>query len=604
MPGKNAGSLHVDLTASTARLRKGMLKATASVKKYKRAAVRDLAAVRGAVTGLTGRVVALAGAGGLGLLVQSSFKTTDALAKTADKLGITTEALAGLRHAASITGVDQAVFDKGLQNMVRTLRDANNGLATYKRSYDELGLNVQKLQQLSPEQQFATIAEALKNVTNKTRKLGIAYDIFGGRATALINTLNLGKEGIEGLTQEARDFGLAVSRVEAKKIENANDAFTRVGAIVRGLGTAIATRLAPWLEHIAKLFIKNTREAGGMGKVVDRAFASILEAIKPVAKAIDILNIGWNTMKTGVLAVAAGVAKVAAFLGSDLGAQMAMDFEAATITSAMRVQDLVATIGQSGEQVKETLRSVTEAANQDAAQQVSGAPGGGDTATANEALIETEQQKWERLRLMGDAFRAADEQAAIEHQQKMVDILAKGGAAQVNIDRLTGKQKLQLAKGWLQGITGTLVTGSKKAFRINKALALADAAVNIPSAVIKSFNAAGGYPLGLIPASIMALKGAQQIRAIKATSFGGGGNPPSVGGGGAGANPVGTGFSGNVLPGDIGIDGVPQATQKRETKQVNITIDGDALLDSNGVRKLIEKINDEAGDMNLQVVIA
>ena len=37
-------------------------------------------------------------------LVKSGLASADALAKTADKLGITTEKLAGLRHAAELTG--------------------------------------------------------------------------------------------------------------------------------------------------------------------------------------------------------------------------------------------------------------------------------------------------------------------------------------------------------------------------------------------------------------------------------------------------------------------------------------------------------------------
>ena len=53
-------------------------------------------------TALAGAV----GAGGFGLLVANSLKATDALAKTAGRIGTTTEALSKLQFAGSLTGIE------------------------------------------------------------------------------------------------------------------------------------------------------------------------------------------------------------------------------------------------------------------------------------------------------------------------------------------------------------------------------------------------------------------------------------------------------------------------------------------------------------------
>lgn len=73
---------------------------------------------------------------------------------------------------------------------------------------------------------------------------------------------------------------------------------------------------------------------------------------------------------------------------------------------------------------------------------------------------------------------------------------------------------------------------SKKMFSLQKAFALANAAVTLPDAVLQSFRNGGGYPWGLIPAGLMAAQGAAQISAINSSSFGGGGGAASVPGGG------------------------------------------------------------------------
>ena len=56
-------------------------------------------------------LVGVAGAAGFGLLVRSSLNSIDSLAKTASKIGTTTEALSGLRYAAALTGVSTTTMD-------------------------------------------------------------------------------------------------------------------------------------------------------------------------------------------------------------------------------------------------------------------------------------------------------------------------------------------------------------------------------------------------------------------------------------------------------------------------------------------------------------
>lgn len=81
-------------------------------------------------------------------------------------------------------------------------------------------------------------------------------------------------------------------------------------------------------------------------------------------------------------------------------------------------------------------------------------------------------------------------------------------------------------------------TGSKKMFKLQKVLALAQAAVSLPPAIIDSFKNAGGYPMGIPPAAAMAATGAAQIASIKRQSIGGGGSVAGVTSGGGGGTPA------------------------------------------------------------------
>ena len=223
------GSLNIDLTMKTARLSSDIGKAKKKTASFRNSIQRDMRKIQNAATSAgksiakIGVIAGAAAIGGLTLLVNKSIEMNDELAKTADKLGVTTKELAGLRHAADLTGVSNQAFSKGLQNMVKTIRDAGDGLATYKRTYDRLGLSIDELQKLNPAEQFIKVAEAISKVENNTQRVGAAYDVFGGRATALINTVNLGTEGLQAMIQEAEDLGIALNRVDSAKIEEAKD---------------------------------------------------------------------------------------------------------------------------------------------------------------------------------------------------------------------------------------------------------------------------------------------------------------------------------------------------------------------------------------------
>ncbi len=72
-------------------------------------------------------LVGVLGAGGLTLLVRQSLLATDALSKTASKIGTTTEALSGLQYAGKLTGVEVNVMNMALQRFSRRASEAAQG---------------------------------------------------------------------------------------------------------------------------------------------------------------------------------------------------------------------------------------------------------------------------------------------------------------------------------------------------------------------------------------------------------------------------------------------------------------------------------------------
>ncbi|MFQ5510129.1 MAG: hypothetical protein ACE5FN_12475 [Leptospirillia bacterium] len=252
-------------------------------------------------------IAGLVGTAGLGALVKSSLEVNDRLGKTADKLGLTTEALAGMEHAAGITGVEVGTLHKGLQNMVRNIADFGQGVGEAKRELEQLGFSAEDLMSLSPDQQFAAIAEALKGVENNTQRVNIAYKIFGGRATALLNTLDLGADGIRELSAETEAFGTALDRTEISKIEQANDNLKRAGDAIKGIANRITIELAPVIAGLSQRFAEATAAHNGFRDHVTSGMRVVVKAVGFLGDVIRGLDLLWETAKVAFLTFKAGV---------------------------------------------------------------------------------------------------------------------------------------------------------------------------------------------------------------------------------------------------------------------------------------------------------
>ena len=210
--------------------------------------------VTGAVFSMRTALVGVAGAAGFGLLVKSSLSATDSLAKTASKIGTTTEALSGLRYAADITGVATTTMDMALQRFTRRTAEAAKGTGEAKGALQTLGISARELVNMPLDQRMLVLADAFSKQTNESEKLALAFKLFDSEGAALVNTLGLGREGLTELLGEARALGVVMSSDAAQGVEDANDALTKLKSLFKGVTDQTVARLAPAIETLATFF--------------------------------------------------------------------------------------------------------------------------------------------------------------------------------------------------------------------------------------------------------------------------------------------------------------------------------------------------------------
>lgn len=242
-----------------------------------------LAGVTSSVLNMRNALVLVAGATGFGYLVKQSLNASDQLAKTASKIGTTTDALSKLHHASNLSGVSTDTMNMALQRFVRRTAEASKGTGEAVGALRELGINATDIQRLPLDKRMMVLSEAFANVSSQSDKLRLAFKLFDSEGAGLINMLNNGSDALGEMFTEAEDLGLVLEQMSANGVERANDSIYKLTSLARGLFMQFTASLAPAIESISKhfriMFVESAKLRGGVKSVGDYLAIGFLDSL-------------------------------------------------------------------------------------------------------------------------------------------------------------------------------------------------------------------------------------------------------------------------------------------------------------------------------------
>ena len=258
-----------------------------------KSATRGIKAVAGSVLNLK---TALAGAA-FTVLIRQSLLATDSLAKTAAKIGTTTEALGALRYAADLTGVATQTMDMALQRFTRRTAEAAAGTGEAKGAIKELGINAQELNRMPLDKRMIVLADAFEKVQSESDRLRLAFKLFDSEGAALVNTLSQGSDGLKEMLGEARLLGLTMSSSAAKGVEDTVDSLTRLKSLFKGVTDQTVAAFAPAIEMIVERFTgflqRSIEVKGGIEAFARSLAVDLIAGIQAALSGIEDMTNGF-----------------------------------------------------------------------------------------------------------------------------------------------------------------------------------------------------------------------------------------------------------------------------------------------------------------------
>jgi len=288
MIGKSLGNLFVRIGADTTDLKKGEADASSAMSRMSAgfATAAKAAAAMGVAVASAMAAVAIAA-------TKSSLETIDAQSKIAARLGATVTGLQALTHAGGLAGLEMSEVERSLELMNSRLGEvARTAEGPAYEALKRLGLSAQDLSNMDADERVAALADRITELGYTTQQQADVLREFGIRNQSLMNLMEGGGGSIRAAREEIQAFGIAISDIDAIRIEQANDAVMRMHASLVGVGNQIAIRLAPLMEGVATMFSDAAKETGGFGDAIDKAI-SLGVRLFAVHRAGDLSGASW-----------------------------------------------------------------------------------------------------------------------------------------------------------------------------------------------------------------------------------------------------------------------------------------------------------------------
>lgn len=216
--------------------------------------------------------------------IAAAFEHADQIDDFAKATGLSTDAVQGLTAAATKNhiAVDQVEASVGKLNV--TIGKARQGSKDALAPFDQLKINFQELQKLSPDQQFQQIASKLAAVKNPADQAAIGVQLFGKQFEAIKPVIDdIAKDGLQSYIDHMRDLGILLSGDTVTAMKEVNEQFAELKTRGQGATAQFVSGLVPALQGSLDTFLQATESGADGLKSVGEIVGDVLKGLVVIA---------------------------------------------------------------------------------------------------------------------------------------------------------------------------------------------------------------------------------------------------------------------------------------------------------------------------------
>ena len=178
--------------------------------------------------------------------------------------GMSTEEFTKLAYAADQEHASLETLSKSLPILSKYMAYAKDGMETYKREFDKMGITVTdtKGKLKSSYQVLLEMSDFMgREGKNATEKMAIMMTLLGRRGAELIPMLKKGSGWFKKMGKEADGLGIVLDSKTTAAIKRSDDSLTMLKKAFLGVGIAIIKAVEPSIETIQNALIEYVKNA-------------------------------------------------------------------------------------------------------------------------------------------------------------------------------------------------------------------------------------------------------------------------------------------------------------------------------------------------------
>ncbi len=239
--------------------------------------------------------------------VKSGMASITAQQDLANSLDVSIDGLRALQLAAAEAGVDAGTLNGALAMMNSRLGAAQRGTGPAAEALKKMGLDAKALADMDIDERMATIADKVRELGLSSSQTAAFLREFGIRGGEMVELFRQGGDAIRSATGDVQEFGISLSAIDAKMVDNAEESIQRMGLTLEGVKNSVTIALAPVLGELADRFNDASKESDGFGEMAISVMRGVAKAISYVGNLFHGWEVIFGTLKVGFAAVAVGI---------------------------------------------------------------------------------------------------------------------------------------------------------------------------------------------------------------------------------------------------------------------------------------------------------
>lgn len=252
-----------------------------------------------------------AAAGGLSVGIKGALDLGGTLSDLNTRTGVAIDSLVVLREAFKNNGMQAEAVGPAVNRLQKALAGVNEEGEPTNATFEQLGLNMDALKKMSPEQQFAAVGKALNGLEDPAARSAAAMAIFGKSGGEML-TLFADTSAMENAAKEM-GAQAKILRDNAALFDNISDFISNaIPAKLQGFFVGMAEQIAPVLAPLVEFF--RGTDFTEMGRKVGAVIAFLVQSLtdgslwkiiadSAIVAVTNVLNFLWRTLN-GILSAA------------------------------------------------------------------------------------------------------------------------------------------------------------------------------------------------------------------------------------------------------------------------------------------------------------